>query len=193
MKPKALFLLGIALLAAWIAVRAVKRNTEVVTLLCVLIGLNATAGLANTPKTRSVENRLNSLIPVVYPNTGGPINGPVTVNGTHAVNGNASVSGSHTVGGQINAGTLATSGPATTYGLTVHGGIGADSSIGAGGNVTASGSLNGGQLYVSGQRIAPAQGTPGGYPMATNTPWGPGVVAVVNGIITSLRGSGILV
>ena len=42
MKLKTLLLLGIALLAAHLASRAVKRNSEALTLLCVLIGLSAT-------------------------------------------------------------------------------------------------------------------------------------------------------
>lgn len=96
---KKLLLLGLALLAVYMGGRAVKRNSEVLTLLWVLIGMTATASTAGTAKSRSTEDRLNGLIPVVFPNTGGTISGNVTVNGAHAVNGNMSVSGSHTVGG----------------------------------------------------------------------------------------------
>lgn len=189
---KRLLLLGLALLAVYMGGRAARRNAEVLNLLWVLIGLTATASTAGTAKSRSTEDRLSALIPKVFPNTGGTISGPVTVNGSHTVNGSMSVSGSHTVGGQVNANTLSVAGAGTTNGFTSHGGIVADGSIAAGGNVSGNQGVFGSLLSVSGQRIAPGQGTPPGYPVV-GSPSTAGLGNLVNEIIGGLQAAGIFV
>lgn len=107
------------------------------------------SGATVAAKARSTENRLNSVIPTIFPNTGGTIHGSVTVNGAHSVNGNMSVSGSHTVGGQVNSSTLSVAGNATTAGNhTVHGSLFSDNSV------TAGGGFSGGSMHVSGNAQA---------------------------------------
>lgn len=60
------------------------------------------------------------------------------------------------------------------------------------GNMVADGSMTTTDLYVSGQRIAPGQGAPGGYPIAQNTPWENQVINVINGIVGGLIAAGIM-
>lgn len=157
-----LLMLAVALLAVRMAGRAFKRDTEVMAALWALTCMTALAGAGTTPKARSTETRLNILIPKVFPNTGGTINGSVTVNGGHSVNGNMSVSGSHTVGGQVNAGTVSVSGAATSSGFTSHGNVAADSHVTAGGNVSANGNVSaGGQVLVNGASTSAQLGVNG--------------------------------
>lgn len=136
---KKLMLIALAVLAAYMAKRAVRREAEVVKLLWVLLSMVALDS-ASSPKTRAVEARLNAIIPTIFSNQGGTIGGNVIVNGTHTVNGNMNVSGSHNVSGQVNAGSVSVSGPATSFGFTSHGSVSADSNVSAGGSVHASGS-----------------------------------------------------
>lgn len=144
-----LLLVLLVMLAVRMAGRAVRQNAEVMAALWLLLGLTATASTAGTAKSRSTEDRLNGLIPVVFPNTGGTITGSVTVNGNHTIGGNLSGSG----------GTLAVSGNqsvsgafTTTSTITSHGSVNVDNSITAGGNGSISGSLTvGGNHSVSGQ------------------------------------------
>jgi hypothetical protein len=90
MKLRTWLLLGLAMLAAYMGARAARRESEQLRLLWALAGLIAVASTATAPKTRSTEARLNALVPVVFPNTGGTINGNVTVNGSHTVSGTVS-------------------------------------------------------------------------------------------------------
>lgn len=144
MKPKTLLLLGIALLAAYLGARALKRNAEVVQLLCALIGMTATASLANTPKTRSVENRLNALVPVVFPNTGGKITGNVDVTGNHTVGGqllvNATGSATMEVGGNAH----------VTSTLQVDNAVTSGTSVSAGTQILAGGASGSATMEVNG-------------------------------------------
>jgi hypothetical protein len=88
---KKMLLLLAALVALRMAGRALGRQSQAVTLLWMLIA--ATAGLSvDTPKSRSTEARLNTLITQVFPNTGGTVNGSMTVTGNHVVNGTVKVS-----------------------------------------------------------------------------------------------------
>lgn len=186
-------MLGLALLAAYMASHAVKRDTEVIRLLWILIGLTAAStSLANTPKARSTEQRLNDLIPQVFPNTGGTVNGSVNVTGNHTVGGTLSVTGSSTseyTGGIHSAGTVEADGGVTTS--TV-------SSTGTGtsefsGNIHAAGTIQADtELIVSGQRIAPGQGQPAGYP-AVGSPSTAGLATYCNAIVGALIASGIVV
>lgn len=174
-----LLLLGLALLAAYMGGRALRRNAEVVQLLWALVGMTALTGTAGTAKSRSTEDRLSALIPKVFPNTGGTISGPVTVNGSHTVNGNMSVSGSHTVGGQVNAAAVASSGAMSSFGFTSHGGLSADGTLNASNfSGTFSGSHSG--SYAGGQS------RPGGYPISHGTPWEDQVIDVINNIANVL-------
>jgi hypothetical protein len=243
---KRLILLALAMIAVWMAGRAVRRArgeldgqarlmAALWSVLAMSVQLNSPA---NTAKTRAIEDRLNALVPQVFPNTGGTITGNVNVTGVHSASqvqaggasgsasitgtsahftantqtdgthtasqvlaggasgsasvagtsnhftGNTQTDGNHSVGGGLSAGNVSSSGGATNeFTGAIH----------TGGNAQVDGQTSTSTLYVSGQRIAPGQGTPGGYPMVSTTPWGPGVVAVINGIITSLHGSGILV
>jgi len=155
MKPKHLVILALAALATWMASRAVKRieaepHAQIMAALWAVLACSIQLNAANTPKTRAIEDRLNSVIPTIFSNPGGTINGSVTTNGSHTVNGqvnsnslsvsgNSSTGGSHTVGGQVNSNTLSVSGNATTGGThTVHGGANVDGNVAAGGNVNGS-------------------------------------------------------
>ena len=221
---KKLLLLGIALLAAYIGARAVKRNAEAIQLICGLIGMTAlSTSLANTPKTRSVEDRLNALIPQVFPNTGGTVNGSVNVTGNHTVGGTLSVTSSSTseyTGGIHSAGTVEADGGVTASSVSstgtatseYSGGIHSAGVVEADGGistttVTATGTgtseFSGGihsagviqadaELIVSGQRIAPGQGQPAGYP-AVGSPSTAGLATYCNAIVGALIASGIVV
>jgi hypothetical protein len=209
-----LLLLGLALLAAYMAKRALRRENEVVTLLWALTALTASTSLANTPKTRSVEDRVNSIITTIgpqaanaFPKTGGTISGPVTVNGSHTVN------------GQVNTQTLAASGATTDYGHTTHGNLAVDSNMTVGGNHTVGGQVNAGAVASSGAMssygftshgglsadgtlsaanfsgtfsgshsgsYAGGQSRPGGYPISHGTPWEDQVIDVINNIANVL-------
>jgi hypothetical protein len=204
---KRLLLLGLALLALYMAGRTLKKNSEVIGLLWLLVSMTANLNTANTPKTRALEDRINALVPAVgtvtatanaaqatasaaLPLAGGTVTGSVQVNGNHSVGGALAVSGSSsfsnnvTVGNQVNANNFAASGASSSYGFTSHGNIAADSNITAGGSVTTA------DLYVSGQRVAPGQGTPGGYPV-TGTPSNAGLGTLCNEIIQGLQAAGI--
>ncbi|HEY2090124.1 MAG TPA: hypothetical protein VGH54_29400 [Mycobacterium sp.] len=214
---KKLLLLLLALLAARMAARALRRETEVVSLLWALVGMTASASLANTPKTRSVEDRLNGVISTIgpqaanaYPKTGGTISGNVTVNGSHTVN------------GQVNAQTVSASGAATTFGFTSHGNLGVDGTVTVGGDHNVSGQVNSGTLSVSGAATvhgftshgglvadgtlsaanfsgtfsgshsgsyAGGQNRPGGYPIPHGTPWEDQVIDVINNTISVIIGA----
>lgn len=210
-----LLLLAVALLAAHIGTRAVKRNAEVIQLLCALIGMSATASLANTPKTRAVEDRLNALVPAVGAVTSTANNAQATANNAYpktggTISGNVTVNGSHTVNGQVNASTLSVGGAGTTYGFTSHGDMAADGNVYVGGaiagsgggalengsgihtsgNLEADGQVSTTDLYVSGQRVAPGQGTPSGYPVV-GSPSTTGLGNLCNEIIAGLQAAGI--
>lgn len=60
-----LLLLALALLAAYMARRALRRQADAVTLLWALISLTATASTPNTAKARAVEDRVNTVVAAV--------------------------------------------------------------------------------------------------------------------------------
>jgi hypothetical protein len=203
---KKLLLLLLAILAARMAARALRRETEVVSLLWTLVGMTAMAGnLANTPKTRSVEDRLNSLVATVgpqaanaFPKTGGTVTGSVVVTGNHQVNGSMAGAGGGTLevgAGLHSSGTVVADSGLSTSNVSSNGGSTNEFSgpIHTAGNAQVDGQTGTTTLYVSGQRVAPGQGTPGGYPIVSTAPWGPGVVNVINGIIGGCRAAGIFV
>lgn len=132
---KRIFLVALALLAVYMGKRALRRENEIAKLLWALLAATALS-TASTPKTRSVETRLNSLVPQVFANTGGTINGNTVMNGNHTVNGAQAVNGNVTVSGNLNG-----SGTA----LKNTNGIHSSASVQADGNVIA-----GGQLLVNG-------------------------------------------
>jgi hypothetical protein len=140
---KKVLLLAIALLAAYLAVRAVKRNAETITLLCVLIGLSATASTANSPKTRAVEDRLNTLVPQVFPNTGGTVNGSMTVTGNHTA-ANVIAQNQVLVNGASSSARLAVLGDAHITST-----LAADGGLSTGGNLSASGSASLGSVATN--------------------------------------------
>lgn len=162
---KKLLLLGIALLAVYLGGRAARKNADVLQALWVLIGMTAMAGTANTPKARSTEARLNALVPVVFPNTGGTVTGNMTVTGTHAVGSNFSAGGSVTAGtigrfggdvilsGELSnpSGTLTTNG---SHYVTGGFGTGGGAAFGGGVNVTGAVSATG-DVILSGQLSSP--------------------------------------
>lgn len=146
-----LILLLLVMLAVRMAGRAVRRNAEVMAALWLLLGMTATVSTAGTAKSRSTEDRLNSLIPSVFPNTGGTVNGSMTVTGNHQVGGQLlgpSGSGSTlTVGSPTHF-----SGVAMTVdnGLTSHSNVAADGNVTAGGNMSVAGNHSvGGQMLVN--------------------------------------------
>lgn len=170
-----------------------------------LVVLGATGG--NTAKSYTTEQRLNNLVPIIFPNTGGQINGNVNVSGTHSANqiyaggtsgGSASVTGTtahftsntqtdgnHAIGGdanvsgQVNASAVAASGAMSSFGFTSHGGLSADGTLSAANfSGTFSGSHSG--SYAGGQS------RPGGYPIAHGTPWEDQVIDVINNIANVL-------
>jgi len=177
-------LLGVALLAAYIGTRAVKRNAEVIQLVCALIGMTAAAGLAGTPKTRSVEHRLNALIPTVFPNTGGTVTGPVTATGPVGSTGSGT---SEFTGGIHSAGVVEADGGVTTTTVTATGAGTSEFT----GSIHAAGTIEADtELIVSGQRIAPGQGQPAGYPVV-GSPSTAGLGTLCNEIIGGLIAAGI--
>lgn len=220
---KKLMIVLVALLALRLAGRALKGQMQTAAALWVLAGLASLDlnGGANTAKTRSVENRLNALVPVVFPNTGGTINGAVTTNGNNTVNGNQTVTGNHTVGGQALVG--GASGSATlevagnghvTSALEVDGNhtVGGQLSVTGSatveitpgthiggamqvdGNTTLSGNLNGGPVVVGGQSIS-------GWPISAGANIGTvtgsnvfitsGFVNALNSLANALTSSGL--
>jgi hypothetical protein len=90
---KKLFLLLLAILAVRLAGRAARQNVQLMAALWLLVGMSANLNASSDPKTRLVESRLNALVPVVFPNTGGTISGNVNVTGTHNVNSDLTVGG----------------------------------------------------------------------------------------------------
>lgn len=174
MKPKNLILLAMTMLAVWAAGRAARRagaelsgyaqlTAALWTVLAMSLQLNSPQ---NTAKTRAVEERLNALVPVVFPNTGGTINGNVNVNGTHTANqvlaggvssgasvagtnnhftGSTQTDGNHTVGGQVASGSVNVGGSGSGATVAVNGNVHA-SSTGQfdGGVVTGNVNSNGG-------------------------------------------------
>jgi hypothetical protein len=114
----------------------------------------ALSGATVAAKARGTEARLNNLIPTVFPNTGGTINGPVTVNGSHTVNGNHTVSGTIASGGNVQVGSLLTGAGGGTVGaasLHSNGTILADSALNSNGSMSVNGSASvGGNHTVSG-------------------------------------------
>lgn len=135
-----LLLILLAILAVRMAGRALKHNAEVTAALWLLLGMTAAVSTAGTAKSRSTEDRLNSLIPSVFPNTGGTVNGSMTVTGNHQVGGQLL--------GPTGSGSTLTVGSPTHFsgvamtvdnGLTSHGGVSADGNVTAGGNMGVSG------------------------------------------------------
>jgi hypothetical protein len=182
---KKLLLLGIALVAVYMGGRAVKRNAEVLQLLWALIGMTAMASTANTPKTRSVEQRLNTLVPVVFPNTGGTITGNVDVTGNHTVGGqllvNATGSATMEVGGNSH----------VTGGMQVDGNHVVGGAITTGGqvlvNTATSGAtfaVNGNGHITAGMQVDGAV-TTGGQVLVNNASSGATFAVNGNGHITS--------
>jgi hypothetical protein len=156
---KKLLLLGLALLAVYMGGRAVKRNSEVLQLLWALVGMTALTGTANTPKARSTEDRLNNLIPVVFPNTGGTVNGSMTVTGTHTVGTQLRV---NTTGGSA-AIEVAGSGH-VTGGLQVDGNhvVGGSVSASAGGSFGSNVHVTGGGTFTGDVILSGTLSSPGG-------------------------------
>lgn len=163
---KKLLLLGLALLAVYMAQRAVRRQAEVLQLAWALLGLTALTSTANTPKTRSTEDRLNNLIPVVFPNTGGTISGSVNVTGNHSVGGSLTGpggTGTLTVGSPAH---VSGAGMTVDNGITSHAGVVADGNISAGGTGSFASDVEvGGNLRSSGGtlNVAAAVAMTGGF------------------------------
>lgn len=207
MKLKTLLLLGLALLAVYMGGRALRRNAEVLQMLWALIGMTA-LGTANTPKTRSVEQRLNNLVPVVFPNTGGTITGNVVVTGTHAVGSNSSIGGSVSVGtvgtfggdvilsGELSnpSGTLTTNGNHSVTGqLLVNASGSATMEIGGNGHVTGGLTVGGGIVTSTGGSIpAPRPSNAGAAGSTYTGAWGSSVTNVLNDLIAQLVTAGVL-
>jgi hypothetical protein len=205
---KRLLLLGLALLAVYMGDRALRRNAEVLQMLWALIGMTAMAGTANTPKNRSVENRLNALVPVVFPNTGGTVTGNMVVTGTHSVGSNASVGGSVSVGtvgtfggdvilsGEISnpSGTLTTNGNHSVTGqLLVNASGSATMEIGGNGHVTGGLTVGGGIVTSTGGSIPqPRPSNPGSPSSTYNSAWASSVTNIVQDIINQLVAAGVL-
>jgi hypothetical protein len=158
---KRLILIVLALLAVRMAGRAVKQNAEVMAGLWLLLGMTATLNGAGTAKSRSTEQRLNDLIPAVFPNTGGTVSGNMTVAGNHTVAGNVSV-GSSLVGPTGSGSTLTVGSPAhfSGVGITADNGVTSHANVAADGNVTAGGNMSvSGNHSVGGQLLGPGGGT----------------------------------
>lgn len=197
-KISMLLLILLAMVAVRMAGRAARRNADVMAALWLLLGMTATASTSGTAKSRSTEDRLNSLIPAVFPNTGGTITGSVTVNGNHNVGGQLNVNGA---GGSanvaVNGNVHATStgqfdGGVTTSVVNATSGSTSEFSGGihAAGDILSDAALRGTTLYVNGQRIAPGQGRPAFYPVASgsspsNLSIGVGLNEIVNCLIAA--------
>lgn len=107
-------------------------------------------------------------------------------NGSMSVSGSASVGGNHTVSG-----TIASGGNVQVGNLLTGGGGGTVESNGihSNGTVLADNSVESTYLYVNGQRIAPGQGDPAGYPYVGGTI--ANVDNALNAIVNGLRAAGI--
>jgi hypothetical protein len=142
---KKYLLIALALVAAYMAKRALRHENEVIKLLWVLLGTVALNSPANTAKTRSIEDRLNALIPAVFPNTGGTVNGSMTVTGNHQVNGNLKV---NTSSGSAQ---LEVAGNAhVTSSMQADGGFSTGGAVSAGGQVLVGGASSSATFAVAG-------------------------------------------
>lgn len=181
----------------------------------VLVATRFSANIASVnSKAYATEARLTGHIAATAPAVnfvanGGTVGGPVTVNGNHSINGVAFVTNDQHIGGSLygSGGTLSIGDLLqVNNGGTVNGNFNAAGGItgifgGTLQNVSgihttatlqADNSVQTGNLYVGGQRIAPAQNRPGGYPIVITT-YNTGVRDVINAIVTSLLGAGIFV
>lgn len=153
-----LVVLALAMIAVRLAGRAMKNQADLVKILWLMIASTATLNATNTPKARSTEERLNTLITAVFPNTGGTVNGSMTVNGNHQVNGTASA---NTVKGtsQVLAG-----GASGSNALEVNGGahvnsnMQVDGSHSVGGQLSVAGGSGGATVAVAGSVHASSTG-----------------------------------
>jgi len=210
---KRIFMLLVVMLTLWLAGKAAKRQAQVFQVLWMLVAMTASLGTANTAKTRSIENRLNALVPVVFPNTGGTITG------------NVDVTGNHTVGGSVSAGNqlfVNATGSATaeiggnahiTSTLQVDSAITSGSSISAGSqllvNATGSAAMEiGGNGHITGgfqvdglMQLSTGSGMPQAAPSACGSPAGLGfttsqllwcnsATSTINSLRSALLGGG---
>lgn len=210
MKLKLLLLLGLALLAAHLGRKAAKANAELIQALWAVVGMVALTGTANTPKTRNVEDRLNALVPVIFPNTGGTISGPVTVNGNHTVNGTLygtalhvngtgsatfevngnghitsgmTVDGNHVVGGSVSAGGQVLVGGASSS---------ATFAVNGNGHVTAGFQVDGQLVTASGSGMpVAAPSYPGSPSSSYNAAWAASVTNILTNVINDLKTAGV--
>lgn len=210
---KKLLLLFVALVALRMASRAAARNAQAASLLWMLACATANLG-ANTAKSRSTEDRLNNLIPVVFPNTGGTINGSVTVTGTHAANqvlaggasssasvagtsahftGNAQVDGTHGAGQVLVNGASSSAAIAANGDAHMTGVVQGDGGLSTGGNVSAGGGVTANQVIIGGASTTAALGAPSAHisALAVNSLNGGslplGAVSTVSGSATTAQ------
>jgi hypothetical protein len=87
------------------------------------------------------------------------------------------------------------SGPLNANGINAGGitasGITSNGDVHVNGNTFISGNDNCTQVWVSGSRIAPNQGAPGGYPIVNGTPFNNGTIGIINSIVSGLQQAGI--
>lgn len=159
-------LVMLALIAVRMAGRALKANAEVTAALWAVMTITALATAPPGPKAKSTEQRLNALVPVIFPNTGGTVNGSMTVTGNHTVNGNVNVGGyiAGASGGALE----------NTSGIHTAGSLVADGTFSAG-------NLKPGQS--GGTTI---------FPIATGTPWENQIITGLNALVSALQASGIV-
>ena len=195
-------LLFVATLAAWMARRALARQPEVITLLWAIIGLSATASTPGSPKARSVEHRLQGIIAGVGAASASASNAQTAANNAQATANAAQTAANNAQATANNAlnvanAALPRAGGTITGSLTVNGNLSVGGTVGTGGTVTSGFDVRASNaLYIAGTRIVPGQGEPGSpgvnAPATYNTTWGNNVNAAINGIIISLRNSGIM-
>lgn len=165
---------GLAELAAHLL--SLGWGFAVITGAFVVVAVRMTSAVAGVKaKAQGTEARLGAHIVAAAPAisfvaNGGTVGGSVVVAGDHHINGTLyGVSGGLSVGDQINGTNVSLSGGQTDYGHTTHGTVNADNNIIAGSDLHAGGWVYSTDLQVNGQRIAPGQGQPAGYPYVGGT------------------------
>jgi hypothetical protein len=175
--------------------------------------------VANTSKTRVIEQRLNAHVVAAAPAinlvaNGGTIGGNLVVAGDHHINGTLyGVSGTLTVGDgiQANSNLNVNGGAAVGSDLNVYGGATVNSNFNAAGGITGAGGgtlENPSAFHSSGSieadggftgsnfsgSYAGGQSTPGGYPVAGGGPSAPntGTANILNAIVQACQNAGLM-
>ena len=189
-------LLFVATLAVWMARRALQRQPEVITMLWVIIGLSAASGSPNSPKARSVEHRLATVITGVGQVQNAANNAQGTANNAQTAANNAQNTANNAQNTANNANNAANNANANAHGRvskngdTINGNLTINGSLNVTGTISSGFDIHcGNAFYIGGFRIDPSRVTGGSQPdpPATYTAsWEAGVSHRVNNLTRAL-------